>query len=110
MKAEYRSASSSSQVELELASQVLNALKYTSVALLQIKLTISTEPLCSLDATALETNNSGIYTFPMPQIHCKLTANPPQSISNNRSRVPRLLFVDNTKGRFQRKHCILMEA
>lgn len=59
---------------------------------------------------ALEANNSEIYAFPKPQIHCEFTANPPQSVSNNRSRVPRLLFADNTKGQFQCKHCILMEA
>ena len=42
-KPEYELTSSSSQVELELASQVLNALKYTPIVLLQFKVIMDTE-------------------------------------------------------------------
>ena len=53
MKSEYRPASSGSQVELELASRVLNALKNTLIALLQIKMIMGTEVLNSIDATSI---------------------------------------------------------
>lgn len=43
MKSEYRPTSSSSQVELKLASRVLNALNYTPIALLQIKMIMGPE-------------------------------------------------------------------
>lgn len=38
-----------SQVELESAAQVLNALNYTPIALLQIKVTMDTELLHGMD-------------------------------------------------------------
>lgn len=52
MKSEYRPASSSSQVELELASQVLKALNYTPIALLQINI-MGIEVLYSINATSI---------------------------------------------------------
>lgn len=48
-KPEYELASSSSQVEFDSASQVLNALKYTPIFLLQIKVIIDTELLYGTD-------------------------------------------------------------
>ncbi|KAM7233654.1 hypothetical protein CapIbe_015790 [Capra ibex] len=48
-KPEYELASSSSQVELDSAFQVLNALKYTPIFLLQIKVIIDTELLYGTD-------------------------------------------------------------
>lgn len=46
---EYELASSSSQVEFDSASQVLNALKYIPIFLLQIKVIIDTELLYGTD-------------------------------------------------------------
>lgn len=48
-KPEYELASSSSQVELDLAFQVLSAVKYTPIFLLQIKMIIDTELLYGTD-------------------------------------------------------------
>ena len=99
-KPEYELASSSSQIELDSASQVLNALKYTPIFLLQIKV-IDTELLYGTDPPSNRSwRHKDLHISKAPnslQIHNKSY----QGISNNRSTVPEPLFTNNTKDQLQ---------
>ena len=99
-KPEYELASSSSQIELDSASQVLNALKYTPIFLLQIKV-IDTELFYGTDPPSNRSwRHKDLHISKAPnslQIHNKSY----QGISNNRSTVPEPLFTNNTKDQLQ---------
>lgn len=100
-KPEYELASSSSQVEFDSAPQVLNALKYTPIFLLQIKVIIDTELLNGTDPPSNRSwRHKDLHiskALNSLQIHNKSY----QGISNNRSTVPEPLFTNNTKDQLQ---------